>query len=147
MADLLGIEPDEALASRLRLAVMRLARRLRQQTSDPISASQISALFVIERRQPITLGDLARAERVAAPTMTRIVTALESQGLVVRAVDEGDRRVARLSITGAGKRVLERSRSRKTAYIAARMRTLTPQERATLAAAADLLERLAEDGR
>lgn len=138
---------DAALASRLRLAVMRLGRRLRQQTSDPISASQISALFVIERLQPVTMGDLARAERVAAPTMTRIVSALELSGMVVRAVDADDKRVARLALTTDGRKVLERSRSRKNAYLVARIRTLDDADHATLAAAADILERLAEGDR
>lgn len=138
------IENDAALASRLRLTVMRLARRLRQQTTDPISASQISALFVIERMQPVTLGDLARTEQVAAPTMTRIVGALEASGMVVRAVDAADKRIARLTVSSDGRKVLERSRSRKNAYLAARLRDLSDADRKTLAAAADILERMGE---
>ncbi len=134
---------DTELASRLRLAVMRLARRLRQQTQDPVTPSQISALYVLERNGPMTLGALAASERVQPPTMTRIVAALEEEGLVVREVDAADRRVSRVSATPAARRLLERSRSRKTAYLAARMRGLTDEERATIDRALPLLERLA----
>ena len=133
---------DTELASRLRLAVMRLARRLRQQTQDPVTPSQISALSVLERHGPITLGELAAFERVQPPTMTRIIAALEEDGLVVREVDAADRRVARVSVSGAGRRLLDRSRSRKTAYLAARMRNLTEDERAVVERALPLLERL-----
>lgn len=133
---------DTELASRLRLAVMRLARRLRQQTQDPVTPSQISALAVVEHRGPITLGELASLERVQPPTMTRIVAALEEEGLVVREVDAADRRIARVSLTPEGKRLLERSRSRKTAYLAARLRGFSPEERALVERALPLIERL-----
>src|ERR1043166_586871 len=123
---------DTELASRLRLAVTRLARKLRQQGPDPITASQLSALATIERLAPLTLGDLARVEQVQAPTMTRIVALLEEQALVVREVDASDRRVARVSPTPAGRRLLERSRSRKNAYLAARLRGLSAEERAVI---------------
>lgn len=136
---------ETELASRLRLSIMRLARRLRQQTQDPVTPSQISALAVIEHAGPLTLGELASLERVQPPTMTRIVAALEEQGLVVRQVDANDRRVARLTIAGAGKRLLERSRGRKNVYLAKRIRSFTPEEIETIERAAGLLERMAED--
>src|SRR5438445_7860760 len=96
ISDALLSESD--LASRLRLSVTRLARRLRQQASAEaeVSPSQLATLASVERLGPITLGDLAAVERVQPPTMTRIITALEDAGLGSRHVDERDRRIARV---------------------------------------------------
>ena len=135
---------DADLAARLRLAVTRLARRLRQQAEGEVTPSQLSALSSVDRLGPVTLGDLAAVERVQPPSMTRIVAGLEEAGLVVRKIDERDRRVARVETTVAGQRFLERSRGRKTAYLAARVRTLSAEDRAVLARAAILLEQLLE---
>jgi DNA-binding MarR family transcriptional regulator len=135
---------DTDLAARLRLAVTRLARRLRQQAEGEITPSQLSALSSVDRLGPITLGDLAAVERIQPPSMTRIVSGLEEAGLVTRKVDERDRRVARVETTVAGQRFLERSRGRKNAYLAARVRTLSAEDRAVLARAATLLEQLLE---
>src|ERR1044071_914471 len=99
-----------ALASRLRLAVMRLSRRLRQQTPDAITASQISALSVIDSSGPLTLGELAAHEQVQPPTITRTVAALEEQGLVLREVDASERRVSRVTIAPNGRKMLARRR-------------------------------------
>ena len=144
ISDALISESD--LASRLRLSVTRLARRLRQQASAEaeLSPSQVATLSSVERLGPITLGDLASVERVQPPTMTRIVSGLEEAGFVSRQVDPKDRRIARVETTVAGQRFLERTRSRKNAYLAARVRTLDPDDRAVLARAAILLERLLE---
>ena len=139
--------PDTQLASRLRLAVMRLARVLRQKAQEGITPSQLSALVTVEREGPVTLGELAALEGVQPPTMTRIVAALEDDKLVEREVDKADRRVSRLHITGVGRRLLERNRSRKTAYLASRMRGLTDEERDVLARAASLLESMTEGER
>jgi DNA-binding MarR family transcriptional regulator len=138
---------DLDLAPRLRLAVNRLARRLRQQGDEPLTPSQQSALIMIEARGPITLGDLAAAERVQPPTMTRIVAALAEQGFLERVADETDRRVARVEITSEGRKLLDRSRTRKTAYLAARLRRLSPEERDTVERALPFIERLVEDDR
>jgi DNA-binding MarR family transcriptional regulator len=136
---------DTGLAERLRLAVTRLARRLRQH-GDPGDASptQLSALATIERRGPITLGDLAAAERVQPPTITAAIDRLEGQGLVRRRTDEADRRVVHVEITGAGRKLLARNRSRKTAYLAKRLDALSAEEHATLAEATAILDRLLE---
>jgi DNA-binding MarR family transcriptional regulator len=144
ISDALLEETD--LASRLRLSVTRLARRLRQQAGAEaeVTPSQLSALSSVERLGPITLGELAAVERVQPPTMTRVVGGLEEAGLVSRQVDEHDRRIARVQTTVAGQRFLERSRSRKNAYLAARIRTFDAEDRAVLARAATLLERLLE---
>lgn len=137
---------EAELASRLRLSVTRLARRLRQHASAEaeVSPSQLAALASVERLGPITLGDLAAVERVQPPTMTRIVAALEDAGLVSRHVDEHDRRIARMQTTVAGRKFLERSRGRKDAYLSARIRTLDADDRAVLARAAVILEQLLE---
>jgi DNA-binding MarR family transcriptional regulator len=138
---------ETELAPRLRLAVMRLARRLRQHGQETVTASQLSALVTIEREGPLTLGDLAASERVQPPTMTRIVSGLEEQGFVVRDADPTDRRISLARITPQGRKLLERSRSRKTAFLASRLRTLTAEDRDVLERAAGLLERLVEDER
>lgn len=135
------------LPSRLRLVVTRLARRLRQQADATVSPTQLAALATIDREGSLTLGELAAVEQVQPPTITAAVSRMEEAGLVVRVRDLTDRRVARVEITAEGRRLLERSRSRKTAYLERRLDALTPDERATLAAAAAILERvLEEDG-
>ena len=138
---------DTQLASRLRLAVMRLARVLRQKAQDSITPSQLSALVSIERAGPVTLGELASLESVQPPTMTRIVAGLEEQGLVQRDVDPADRRVSRVRMTQLARKLLERNRSRKTAYLASRLRGLSQEDLDVLARAAGLLERMTEDER
>jgi DNA-binding MarR family transcriptional regulator len=137
---------EAELAARLRLAVTRLARRLRQQANAEaqISPSQLAALASVERLGPVTLGDLAAFERVQPPTMTRVVAGLEEAGFVSRHIDEHDRRIARVQTTVAGRRFLERSRGRKDAYLSSRIRTLDADDRAVLARAATLLEKLLE---
>lgn len=137
-------ETDAELAVRLRLAVMRLARRLRTQALGEVSASQLSALSTLDRRGPMTLGDLSAVERVKPPTLTRIVASLEDLGLVARRVDAADRRVARVEVTARGRRLLDDSRHRSDEYVAERLASLDPDERDALARAADALERLLE---
>ena len=138
---------DTQLASRLRLSVMRLARVLRQKAQDPVTPSQLSALFSVERDGPVTISELAALEGVQPPTMTRIVAALEEQALVVREADPADRRVSRLHITTAGRRLLERNRGRKTAYLASRIRGMSAEDIDVLERAAALLERMTADER
>ncbi len=133
------------LASRLRLIVTRLARRLRTQLPGELSPSQLATLSSAERLGPLTLGELSTAERVKPPTMTKIVACLEEQGLVSRTVDRSDRRVARVEATAAGLRFLDHSRQQKDAYLAERLRDLDPDDRAALERAAGVLERLLED--
>src|SRR5438876_8937799 len=93
------------LASALRLAVMRLACRLRRQAETDVSPSMLSALSTIERNGPITLSALAAAERVQPPTITSVVGRLEAAGLVARETDPADRRVSRLSLSAEGRRM------------------------------------------
>jgi DNA-binding MarR family transcriptional regulator len=132
------------MASRLRLAVTRLHRRLRQQTAGDLTPSQASALASIDRLGSPTLGELAARESVQPPSLTRIVAALEAQGLVSRVADPVDRRIARVTATTAGMAVLQRSRSRRNAYLARRFRALEPDEQEALGTLTALLEHLAE---
>lgn len=136
---------DLELADRLRLAVTRMARRLRQQSDHELSPSQIAALSTIERLGPVTPSALAEAERIRRPTATRIAARLAEAGLIARTVDERDRRVARLAITAEGRRMLKAVRSRKTAYLARRIERLDPEERELLARATDVLERILDE--
>ena len=132
------------LAPRLRLGVLRLARRLRQQHADgDVTASMLSALSTVERRGPLTLGEVAAIEQVQPPTMTRIVARLEDLNLVGRTTDAADRRVQRVAVTREGARFVAKSRTRKDAFLAARLAELTPAERDALTAALPLLERMA----
>ena len=135
------------LAARLRLVLNRLARRLRNQTPDDLSPSLTSALVTIELRGPVTLGRLAACERVTPPSVTRMVATLERLGLVRREADPVDRRVARVSLTTAGARVVQRTRTRKTAYLARRLAKLDEAEVALVRQALPVLERLLEDDR
>ncbi|MBV9411953.1 MAG: MarR family transcriptional regulator [Acidimicrobiia bacterium] len=137
---------ESELASSLRLSVTRLARRLRQHSSAEaeVSPSQLATLSSVERLGPVTLGDLAAVERVQPPTMTRIVSGLEEAGLVSRHVDERDRRIARVQTTVAGRKFLDRTRSRKDLYLSGRIRTLDADDRAVLARAAVILEKMLE---
>jgi DNA-binding MarR family transcriptional regulator len=135
--------PD--LPDRLRLVVTRLARRLRQQAEAPISPTQSAALATVDRRGPLTLGELAEIERVQPPTITAAVRRLEEQGLVERHQDPEDRRVARVQVTRAGRKLLSETRSRTSAYLERRVAGLSTRDRATLERAAAILERLLEE--
>jgi DNA-binding MarR family transcriptional regulator len=135
----------EELPTRLRLAIMRLARRLRQQAEPDMTPSMLSAMANIEYRQPVTLGNLAEAERVTPPTMTKIVGRLEEAGLVKRVVDTADRRIQRVSLTRDGVKLIARNRSRKNAYLARKLRKLEPDEVSKLEEAVGVIEKILED--
>ena len=145
VADATPVDPE--LAARLRLVLNRLARRLRNQTTGDLSPSLTSALVTIELREPITLGGLAECERVKPPSITRMVATLEGRGLVRRAADPDDRRVARVSLTAEGRRTVQRTRTRKTAYLTRRLRKLGESDLSLLREAVPVLERLLEDDR
>ena len=138
---------DARLAAGLRLVVMRLSRRLRQQSEGEVTPSQLSALSSVDRLGPLTLGELAAAEQVQPPSMTKIVAGLEGHGFVTRAVDEKDRRIVRVRISEEGRRFVARSRTRKNAYLAGRLSQFEPEERALIEQALPLLERLVDDAR
>jgi DNA-binding MarR family transcriptional regulator len=135
------------LASRLRLAVARTARRLRQEADGGLSPSFVAALATVERHGPLTPSRLAKIERIQRPTATRIVANLEQQGLALRESDPLDRRSFRVRLSPEGARVLKRLRSRKNAYLAKRLRGLDEDELATLERATEILERILEEER
>ena len=141
------VQTETDLATRLRLVVTRMARRLRQQAGTELTPSLAAALATVEVRGPLTPSELAEIESVKRPTATRLVAKLATAGLVHRAGDPGDGRVSLVSITPAGSALLSRMRKRKNAYLARRLRELPPDDIAALKRAADVLERLLEDGR
>ena len=140
-------EPDAGdLADHLRLAVTRLARRLRQQTDVDASPTQVAALSTIEQRGPLTLGELAAHERVRPPTVTAAVGRLEERGLVLRRPDPDDGRVVRVEVTPAGRRLLARARSRKTAFLTKRLAALDEHDLQVLQDALVVLDRVLDHG-
>jgi DNA-binding MarR family transcriptional regulator len=135
---------DLELASQLRMGVMRLARRLRHEGSGfELTASQLSALATVDKAGPLTLGELAQREHVRPPSMTRIVAALEAAGLVSRSPDPSDGRVASVAVTRAGRAQVQSARRKRDAWLDARLHDLPADDRAALARAADVMERLA----
>jgi DNA-binding MarR family transcriptional regulator len=133
------------LATRFRFALFPLVRQLRHHNVD-LTASQASALASIARRGPLTVGELAKAEQVSSPMITKIAKALEDEGLVTRTVDPADKRVTQLAITKEGQRRLERSRSRKNAWLARQFDALAPEELEAINAVIPVLERIAQRG-
>src|SRR4051794_33027435 len=138
-----SVSPD--LAGRLRLAVTRTARRLRQEAGGGLSPTLTAALATIDRHGPLTPSELAERERIRRPTATRLVARLVAEGLVVRTADPIDGRSSLLAVDPAGQALLAQLRTRKDAYLAQRLRRLDAEERETLARAADILERLLEE--
>jgi len=136
---------DSGLASELRLSVMRLSRRLRneREPDNPLSAPALSALGVLFREGERTVGALARSERVQPPSMTRTVNCLVEDGYAVRRPHETDGRQVLVDITERGREILLADRRRRDAWLAQRLRELTPDERAVLRDAAPLIQRLA----
>jgi DNA-binding MarR family transcriptional regulator len=135
--------PDTAvLAARLRLAVTRLARKLRREAEPGITPSMLAALSSVDRQGPLTMSELCAVEQVQPPSMTRIVAALVDVGLVTRESDPSDGRVAWVNATPEGRRLLDRSRGRKEAYLAKALRDLDAHELETLEEAAAILEGL-----
>ena len=134
------------LASRLRLDIARMARRLRQEAGAELSPSATAALATIERHGPLTPSELAERERVQRPTVTRVLALLGEAGLVQRAADPGDRRSCLVSISPEGVALLAHLRGRKNAFLAKRLDALSAEERETLDRAAAILERMIEEG-
>src|SRR3954447_3812104 len=110
------VNPD--LSPRLRLAITRTARRLRQEADAGLSPSLTAALATIERHGPLTPSRLAEVERIQRPTVTRLLATLESDGLIERLTDPDDRRVSHVSVTKDGRALVKKLRSRKNAYLA-----------------------------
>jgi DNA-binding MarR family transcriptional regulator len=142
------VQPDDeltALAARLRLTVGRLNRRIRIDGHESIPPLQLSALVTIEAHGPLRLSELARREAVTAPTMSRVLTALDQQGLVVRTTDPSDARGVRIVLSEHGSLRLNEVRSTRTALIARRLDRLDAEQRRLLHAAMPALEALLVD--
>jgi DNA-binding MarR family transcriptional regulator len=141
---------DTGLATALRISVSRLARRLRVERLMPelaepaLSDTQLAALATLERHGAMSPGDLAEHEKVQPPSMTRVIAALVDWGLVTRAPHPTDRRQVILTVTPAGRALVQKVRRRKEAWLAQRLAELSPQERATLREAAPILEKLSQ---
>jgi DNA-binding MarR family transcriptional regulator len=133
------------LAHRLRPAVARMARRMRQEAGGELSASQSAALTTIDCHGPLTPSEVASRERIQRPTATRILARLEEAGLIARTPDPADRRSSLVATTPAGAALLVERRARRDAWMAARLDTLSPEDLATLDRAAGILERMLEE--
>jgi DNA-binding MarR family transcriptional regulator len=133
------------LAHDLRLAVMRLARRLRQQRADHgLPLGQLSALATLERLGPLTPGALAQHEQVRPPSMSKVLAALAAGGLIDRVADPSDGRQQLVSLTPAARTLLREDRRRRDEWMAALLLDLDASDRALLASALPVLGVLAD---
>lgn len=131
------------MAATLHASAIRLLRTLRREDRETgISAPRLSALSVIVFAGPLSLADLAAAEEVRSPTMSRIVEGLVRDGLATREPDPANRRMVRIAATDEGRRRLEAGRARRVKALAARLRYLADSERRALARGAEILERV-----
>jgi DNA-binding MarR family transcriptional regulator len=140
---------EAGLATALRISVSRLARRLRAERmalglQPDLSDTQLGALATLVNHGPMTPGELAEHEKVQPPSMTRVIAVLEERSLVIRAPHSTDRRQVVLTVTDGGRDLVYQARRLREAWLARRLRELSPQERATLRAAAPILEKLSQ---
>jgi DNA-binding MarR family transcriptional regulator len=146
MAVATKLEQDAmAVADRLRPTLLRLARELRREKIAGVSPQQVGLLVSIKYTPGVTVGDLAAEERVSTAAMSKRISRLERDGLVARTPRETDRRCVGLSLTEEGQRVLRRVRSRRTAWLASRLDSLSPAELAAVSAAAEPLSHLVDE--
>src|SRR5947199_6880375 len=132
-----------AVADRLRPVLLRVGRELRREAREVgVSPEQVSLLVAIKYAPGIGVRELAARERVSPPAMSNHVDRLERDGLVARTPNEADRRRVGLTLTDAGRRLLRRVRSRRTAWLATRLGDLSPDELAAIDAAIEPLSRL-----
>jgi len=137
---------DARFASALRISVMRLSRRMRQERPvDGLTASQLATLASLERHGPLAAGELANVERVSAPSMTRIIGALAVAGLVDRRPHPSDGRQILVAISDNGRSLLARDRRLRDEWLTTRLDELTPEQLEVLEQALPLLDRLASE--
>lgn len=130
----------------LRIAVMRLARRLRtERATDAMTPSQLAVLATLMREGPMSTGALAGVERVQPPSMTRILNALLAAGMVTRNAHPDDRRLALFGVTDKARALVRADRQRRDQWLSQRLAGLSQSERETLDAAIPILDRLALD--
>ena len=138
---------ERALAGRLRLAVVRLNRRLRAQRIDQIvSLTQIAALSTLHKCGALTPGKLAAKEGVQPPSMTRVIAALEDMGFVERSPHPTDGRQSIVALTGEGVTFIEKTISMREAWLDRKLAELSGDERHVLDRAADIIDRMAGNG-
>ena len=131
------------IATRLHAVSIRLLRTLRREDDDSgLSAPRLSALSVVVFAGPISLGQLADAEQVRAPTMSRIVDALVESGLVTREARADDRRAVSIAATDKGRKILEGGRDRRVRRLARELETLADSEIRALGRGVELIERI-----
>lgn len=139
-----GSRGEHTLTSRLRLAVMRLNRRLRaQRTNSSVTLSQISALSSLHKCGPMTPGELAAREGVQPPSMTRVIGALEDLGYISKRAHPNDGRQVIVELTEQGLGYIEADISAREAWLDVRLSELDEDERAILARAAEIIDRMA----
>ena len=137
----------DELAGSIRLSIFRLARIMRQQDRHNLSPSLTAALLVLGRHGPLSLSELAAAERVTAPTASKLVDKLEALGSVVRVPDASDRRVSRITVTEKGRAQIADIRTQRTEYLRRTFEHLPTEVRGSLPELAELLETLVDHAR
>ncbi len=131
------------VADRLHSTAIHLLRRLRKvDEASGLTAARLSALSVLVFGGPTTVGELARAEQVSAPTMSKLVRGLEADGLVTRHSGEGDARLVLVRPTAKGKRILERGRERRVAELVGLLNALPAAELETVRGATEILAQI-----
>lgn len=133
------------LATRLRLAIGRIGRRMRSYGGVGPTPSQVSALATLDKHGPLRIGDLAWREGVTAPTMTRVVAALEQQEHLERTIDPDDRRSSLVGLSPSGRQLLGDLTRDRTAYLAEQLAVLSEDQRQVLEQALPVLEALATE--
>jgi DNA-binding MarR family transcriptional regulator len=133
------------LSAALRPSLLRLTRIIRNQRVDlSVSLTQLSAMATLQKKGPMSAGDLAAHERVQPPSMTKVLASLEEKRLVTRGAHPTDKRQAIIVLTSAGLDLLDSERRQRDAWLSQRLAQLTPDERAALRAVIPVLDKLAE---
>ncbi|GAA4288117.1 MarR family transcriptional regulator [Georgenia daeguensis] len=142
-----NLRPDRRpdLATNLRIAVLRLSRRLRTESTLEVTEAQHSVLSALYHLGPMTAGKLAEHDHVQRPSMTRTIASLEERGLVTRGSDPADRRCVVVTTTDAGNELVKEIKRRRNAWLDKRLAKLTPAERQVVGEAATILRRMVEE--
>lgn len=143
----LALADLDELAGSIRLSIFRLARIMRHQDRHDLTPSLTAALLVLGRHGPLSLTELAAAERVTAPTASKLVDKLEALGSVVRVPDPTDRRVSRISVTEKGRAEIDDIRIQRTEYLRRTFEHLPDDVRGSLPQLAEVLETLVDHAR
>ena len=133
------------LAARLRVAIMRVGRRLRQHVTGDVTQAQLAVLATLEHGGPMTCGEIAGSEGIQPPSVTPLVATLEERRYVTRSAATGDRRVAHITITDAGRVAVESNRRLRDAWLASRLGQLRPAELRAITVLLPVLERISSE--